>query len=333
MLVGSPQYMSPEQARGDSVGVASDLWSFGVLVFEALVGRPPFVSTHLGALLTKINEAAVDPPTSIEPSLPSAIDAFMARALARNAADRFPSAKAMADELAEIAKTAGEPFVPARKITLAEPARSVMGRAGDTLPANEPDPDPVEPDPVSTTMNEQPAPPKDARASRPRALVGALVAVVVLAAVVLAWLGFGSGAQDGANNTAATSETARPGVTTGVAIDPAPHGGHVEPSQTAGGAASTPANAGPSASTASIATGVPSAHGKAPATTVPVRTAAAITARPVTSASSKAGAGSSTAAPTATSSPGTASSATSTPTPAATPYDPTFGLGVPGKPR
>ena len=104
VLVGSPMYMSPEQARGEAIDFRSDLWSLGVVVYEALVGRPPFVSDHLGALLARIHEARVEPPTSIAPDLPAAIDAYVARALARQQEARFPSARAMADELAAIAQ-------------------------------------------------------------------------------------------------------------------------------------------------------------------------------------------------------------------------------------
>src|SRR5690606_197491 len=71
MLLGSPSYMSPEQARGRRVDHRSDLWSLAVVLYECLTGRPPFVSPALGDLLVEVCTEPIPPPTTIAPDLPA----------------------------------------------------------------------------------------------------------------------------------------------------------------------------------------------------------------------------------------------------------------------
>ena len=94
--VGSPAYMAPEQFLGGEVDERIDLYSLGVTLFEALVGRPPFVGAGPQLPLAVLRDA---PPraSSLRPDLDSAIDALLARALAKKPADRFESAEEMAD--------------------------------------------------------------------------------------------------------------------------------------------------------------------------------------------------------------------------------------------
>ena len=104
VLVGSPMYMSPEQARGESLDFRSDLWSIGVVVYEALTGRVPFESDHLGALLAKIYEANFIAPSALVPGLSGEVDLFLSRALAKRPEDRYQSARELSDALAAVAK-------------------------------------------------------------------------------------------------------------------------------------------------------------------------------------------------------------------------------------
>nr|WP_275939327.1 serine/threonine-protein kinase [Polyangium spumosum] len=99
MLLGSPSYMSPEQARGRRVDHRSDLWSLAVVLYECLTGRPPFVSQALGDLLVEVCTEPIPPPTTITPDLPAGVDRFFARALARSPDERFQDAEAFADAL------------------------------------------------------------------------------------------------------------------------------------------------------------------------------------------------------------------------------------------
>jgi serine/threonine-protein kinase len=100
-FVGTPNYVSPEQARGKDIDWRSDLWALGVIVFECLTGRPPFVSEALGELMAMILYEPILPMTQHNPDLPPAIDLWWQRASAREPEQRFQSAKQLADALAE----------------------------------------------------------------------------------------------------------------------------------------------------------------------------------------------------------------------------------------
>ncbi len=99
-FVGSPCYMSPEQIVGArDVDFRSDLWSLGVLAFEALTGTKPFVAETLGALALKIHRDALPMPTTLHPELPAALDVWFTKACAREPGERFASAREMAEAL------------------------------------------------------------------------------------------------------------------------------------------------------------------------------------------------------------------------------------------
>ena len=98
-VLGTPHYMSPEQARGTrAVDHRSDLWALGVISFECLTGRRPFDSAVLGDLLVKICTDPVPVPSSLAP-VPAGFDAWFQRALERDPERRFGSAQEMADAL------------------------------------------------------------------------------------------------------------------------------------------------------------------------------------------------------------------------------------------
>jgi serine/threonine-protein kinase len=99
-MVGTPSYMSPE-AYFDAkrVSYRSDLWSLGVVAYSTLTGQRPFSGSTLGELCVSIKRAEPVPPTHIRRDLPPGVDAWMARALAREPTDRFTSAREMAEEL------------------------------------------------------------------------------------------------------------------------------------------------------------------------------------------------------------------------------------------
>ncbi len=93
MMVGSPTYMAPEQINGEEVGPAGDVWALGVVLYEMLAGRPPFGGSRIAAVLEQITTA--DPPPLR--ALPSAVQAVLGRALAKDPARRYPSAGALAE--------------------------------------------------------------------------------------------------------------------------------------------------------------------------------------------------------------------------------------------
>jgi serine/threonine-protein kinase len=100
-IMGSPYYMSPEQAVGHKeIDHRTDLWSLGVLVFEALTGSRPFEATSLPALAIAIHSGPIPKPSAVRPSLPRAFDDWFARACCRDVGARFASAKELHHALA-----------------------------------------------------------------------------------------------------------------------------------------------------------------------------------------------------------------------------------------
>jgi len=105
-LLGTPYYMSPEQARGLSIDQRSDIWSLAVVVYRCVTGRFPFEGASIGDLLVKICVDPIPVPSQVDAALPQAFDAWMQRALARDPAHRFASVREMSDALDAIAGTA-----------------------------------------------------------------------------------------------------------------------------------------------------------------------------------------------------------------------------------
>src|SRR5262249_38785128 len=104
-ILGTPYYMSPEQARGASdVDFRADLWSLAVIAYQCVTGVRPFESGALGDLLVAICQGSILAPSQFVPGLPYAFDAWIARGLARDPARRFQSAAALASALEECAE-------------------------------------------------------------------------------------------------------------------------------------------------------------------------------------------------------------------------------------
>jgi serine/threonine protein kinase len=113
MVVGTPQYLSPEQALGRGVDARSDLYSVGIMLFQLVTGRLPFeADSALAIAYAHVQEEPVT-PSSINRSLPPAVDALVARALKKNPNERFPSAETMRDECLRVAQSlhAGAPSI------------------------------------------------------------------------------------------------------------------------------------------------------------------------------------------------------------------------------
>ncbi|GGR74180.1 serine/threonine-protein kinase PksC [Streptomyces humidus] len=103
MVVGTPQYLSPEQALGRGVDARSDLYSVGIMLFQLVTGRLPFeADSPLAIAYAHVQEEPVA-PSSVNRALPPAVDALVARALKKNPNERFPTAVAMRDECLRVA--------------------------------------------------------------------------------------------------------------------------------------------------------------------------------------------------------------------------------------
>jgi hypothetical protein len=99
-FLGTPRYMSPEQATGAGTGPASDVFSLGCVLFHALAGRPPIEADSVVGLLAELaSDEPLDPVTACVPGVPVGLAAIVARALAKDAASRYEHGDALADEL------------------------------------------------------------------------------------------------------------------------------------------------------------------------------------------------------------------------------------------
>jgi len=92
MVVGTPQYMSPEQATGDKIGTRSDIYSLGIVLYEMLAGKVPFEGDSVQSILMKQATADPTPIREIRPEVPAELAAVLDRMLAKDPGERFPTA-------------------------------------------------------------------------------------------------------------------------------------------------------------------------------------------------------------------------------------------------
>ena len=100
-LVGTPVYMAPEQAKGpgEEIGPAADIYSLGVILYEMLTGRPPFVSSSAADVLRQVLSDPPVPPRRLRRELPRDLEAVCQRCLEKDPRRRYPTALALADDL------------------------------------------------------------------------------------------------------------------------------------------------------------------------------------------------------------------------------------------
>ena len=100
--LGTPQYMSPEQAMGErQITPRADVYALGAVTYEMLVGEPPITGRSAQAVLARVMTERPHPPAALRDTVPPHVDAAVMTALAKLPADRFPSAAAFATALAE----------------------------------------------------------------------------------------------------------------------------------------------------------------------------------------------------------------------------------------
>lgn len=202
--IGTPAYMAPEQVEGKLATVASDVYAFGVVIYEMVTGRLPFEADDpIRAAVKRLQE----PPTPLRshaPDLDPAWDAAIMRCLARRPEDRFPTAGSVVAALLDGAgtqRTAIAPTATTPNLTAASPATTPIG-VGPTTPMPRPPRAPTEAagapsvtnPPAIATPNEA-GPPSQAATrtvtmtvpiatGRTRRLLGALAAVLVVSALL-----------------------------------------------------------------------------------------------------------------------------------------------------
>lgn len=108
-VVGTAQYLSPEQARGETVDSRSDVYSTGCLLYELLAGRPPFTGDSPVSVAYQHVREVAPPPSTHDEDLPPEVDAIVMKALAKRVEDRYQSAAAMRTDIERF--LAGRPVV------------------------------------------------------------------------------------------------------------------------------------------------------------------------------------------------------------------------------
>jgi len=138
-LIGTPAYMAPEQARGDAaaVGEAADVYAMGAILYECLTGRPPFEGLPLGELVHAVIHREPPRPRKLKPSVPSELEWVVLRAMAKEADERYPTARALLEDLERFEEgrtVRAEPPGLARRLRLlARRERKVLVAALATL--------------------------------------------------------------------------------------------------------------------------------------------------------------------------------------------------------
>jgi eukaryotic-like serine/threonine-protein kinase len=123
-ILGTPSYMSPEQAQGNkTLDGRSDVWSLGVIAFECVVGRVPFDGEALGDILLKICMHPLPIPSQVGP-VPPGFDAWFTRACCREVGQRFQTAKELAEALRAV-------LLPDERVSSSNSSPSLMPRSSD----------------------------------------------------------------------------------------------------------------------------------------------------------------------------------------------------------
>src|SRR5215470_6799073 len=187
-VIGTAQYMSPEQARGERADARSDLYSAGCLLYELLTGRPPFRGESPIAIAYQHARQAPVPPSQLDPQIPGWADAVVLKAMAKAPAERYQNAEEMRADLRRATSGVPEPPPPAAILPHAQ-------RPGGPAVA-------APPDTAIRGRGDGTAPPPGHR--RRRAVLWVLAGVLVLAAVLATGyltLASGGSSSDGGGTT------------------------------------------------------------------------------------------------------------------------------------
>ena len=134
LILGTSAYMSPEQVRGERVGPASDLYSLGVVLYEALTGEQPYRAEDPIATAMKHLDEPPPHPGVANPAIPEGLDALVVKLLAKNPEDRYASAAALAEDLRRV-RDGLAPLAAGLGDGATKPLREDTGRTTPTVVA------------------------------------------------------------------------------------------------------------------------------------------------------------------------------------------------------
>jgi serine/threonine protein kinase len=126
--MGTPHYMSPEQAMGKLVDGRSDIYAIGILLYESLLGVPPFDAADAFSVSYKqVHDNAV-PPATVNPRVPAALSEIVMKCLAKSPSARYARGNELADALIGFLRTAADGSAPYRMASVARRAGLLSGR-------------------------------------------------------------------------------------------------------------------------------------------------------------------------------------------------------------
>ena len=179
-ILGTAQYLAPEQAKGHPVDERSDLYSVGVVLYEMLTGTVPFKGdSAVTVALKHVNEVPRE-PSELVPGMPYALNQIVLKAMAKDPADRYQSAAEFARDLR--AAREGGPVQAAAFDAGGERTRVMTGAAGMTAAE-------------ATSVLDQPLPPRRKKSRWPLILIVLLLAIIAAVAVALWWTMSGNKAE------------------------------------------------------------------------------------------------------------------------------------------
>ena len=196
-VVGTAQYLSPEQARGEIVDARSDLYSTGCLLYELLTGQPPFTGDSAVAIAYQHVREIPKPPSALAADVPESLDRVVLKALAKARDDRYQDAAHMRNEL----------LAAARGMAVSAPATETWQSTTAMPSATAPSPAPPAP-PISTQPS---APEQTAEDKRPRRrwwVWMLIILLLILAGIVIGMLASGLPGSRHPNETPSPTATA-----------------------------------------------------------------------------------------------------------------------------
>ncbi|AMY21089.1 MULTISPECIES: Stk1 family PASTA domain-containing Ser/Thr kinase [Nocardiaceae] len=187
-VIGTAQYLSPEQARGEQVDARSDVYSLGCVLFEILTGEPPF--TGDSPVAVAYQHVREDPrlPSSVNTEVPGALDSIILKAMSKNPANRYQSAADMRSDLIRV--LGGQR--PSAPVVMSDEDRTTIFGGSDTGRA--PDRGPTDAPPPRATGRHAEPEPDDGPRSRVKVVLAAVAAIVVVGIVGLFLWNLGPGA-------------------------------------------------------------------------------------------------------------------------------------------